>query len=174
MFQPVIPTSGLAGWNFLQRTYDTQIQTFSESPLQSRSVDYFRENIGEVASASDLVSDRRLLEVALGAFGLQDDIDNRYFVQKMLEEGTSSPDALANRFSDRRYSDFAEAFGFGPGETSRVGDADLSDEIVGAYLADATSGPNGPEPVHFREAFRTRGPSNYAHGKQEGQSAAPE
>lgn len=38
--------------------------------------------------------------------------------------------------------------------------------IVGAYLADARPGPNGPEPVHFREAFRTRGPSNYAHGKQ--------
>ena len=38
--------------------------------------------------------------------------------------------------------------------------------IVGPYLADAKAGPNGPEPVHFREAFRTRGPSNYAHGKQ--------
>ncbi|MDO8882342.1 MAG: DUF2849 domain-containing protein [Pseudotabrizicola sp.] len=38
--------------------------------------------------------------------------------------------------------------------------------IVGAYLADAKAGPNGPEPVHFREAFRTRGPSNYDHGKQ--------
>ncbi|MEM6609851.1 MAG: DUF2849 domain-containing protein [Pseudomonadota bacterium] len=40
-------------------------------------------------------------------------------------------------------------------------------EIVGAYLADATAGPDGPVPVHFREAFRTRGPSNYRHGKQE-------
>ena len=38
--------------------------------------------------------------------------------------------------------------------------------VVGAYLADAKRGPNGPEPIHFREAFRTRGPSNYAHGKQ--------
>jgi hypothetical protein len=38
--------------------------------------------------------------------------------------------------------------------------------IVGAYLADAKPGPNGPEPVHFREVFRTRGPSNYLHGKQ--------
>ena len=38
--------------------------------------------------------------------------------------------------------------------------------VVGAYLADATAGPDGPEPVHFREAFRTRGPSNYLHGKQ--------
>lgn len=39
--------------------------------------------------------------------------------------------------------------------------------VVGAYLADARPGPNGPEPIHFREAFRTRGPSNYPHGKQE-------
>lgn len=37
---------------------------------------------------------------------------------------------------------------------------------VGVYLADAKSGPNGPEPVHFREEFRRKGPSNYAHGKQ--------
>lgn len=38
--------------------------------------------------------------------------------------------------------------------------------VVGAYLADARRGLHGPEPTHFREAFRTRGPSNYAHGKQ--------
>ena len=38
--------------------------------------------------------------------------------------------------------------------------------VVGAYLADAKAGANGPEPTHFREAFRTRGPSNYPHGKQ--------
>ncbi|WP_102109233.1 DUF2849 domain-containing protein [Oceaniglobus roseus] len=41
------------------------------------------------------------------------------------------------------------------------------DVAVGAYLADAAKGATGPEPVHFREAFRTRGPSNYPHGKQE-------
>ncbi|TMV82769.1 DUF2849 domain-containing protein [Thioclava sp. BHET1] len=44
-----------------------------------------------------------------------------------------------------------------------------ADTVVGAYLADAKAGPNGPEPIHFREVFRTRGPSNYLHGKQEAQ-----
>ena len=38
--------------------------------------------------------------------------------------------------------------------------------VVGAYLVDAKAGDQGPEPTHFREAFRTRGPSNYDHGKQ--------
>ncbi|TDL79468.1 DUF2849 domain-containing protein [Palleronia sediminis] len=41
-----------------------------------------------------------------------------------------------------------------------------ADRVVGVYLAEAAPGPDGPEPVHFREAFRTRGPSNRAHGKQ--------
>ncbi|MEO9825007.1 MAG: DUF2849 domain-containing protein [Paracoccaceae bacterium] len=40
------------------------------------------------------------------------------------------------------------------------------DVVVGVYLADAKQTPNGPAPTHFREEFRTRGPSNYPHGKQ--------
>ena len=44
------------------------------------------------------------------------------------------------------------------------------DEIVGVYLADITPGAGGPQPSHFREAFRATGPSNYDHGKQAGPS----
>ena len=36
--------------------------------------------------------------------------------------------------------------------------------VVGAYLADVKEGPDGPEPVHFREAFRASGPSTYTTG----------
>lgn len=51
--------------------------------------------------------------------------------------------------------------------TIRLLDAERQGNIVvGVYLADAKDGPNGPEPVHFRETFRSRGPSNYHHGKQ--------
>lgn len=41
------------------------------------------------------------------------------------------------------------------------------DSIVGAYLADVKIDNAGkPVPAHFREEFRTKGPSNYFHGKQ--------
>ncbi|MGJ8546741.1 MAG: DUF2849 domain-containing protein [Sulfitobacter sp.] len=40
-----------------------------------------------------------------------------------------------------------------------------ADRVVGVYLTEMD--PAGPSPVHFREAFRAKGPSNYAHGKQE-------
>lgn len=51
--------------------------------------------------------------------------------------------------------------------TIRLLDAEAqSNVVVGVYLVDAQESANGPAPTHFREAFRTRGPSNYAHGKQ--------
>ena len=39
-------------------------------------------------------------------------------------------------------------------------------QVVGVYLADVKIEGGAPVPVHFREEFRTRGPSNYFHGKQ--------
>lgn len=130
MYQPVIPMDGLAGWRFLQRTYDSQFETFAKSAELKRDTAYFRENIGAVTSAEELVSDRRLLTVTLGAFGLQDDIDNRFFIRKMLEEGTTNEDALANRFTDPRYKEMSEAFGFGPGEFLKVGEPGFVEAIV--------------------------------------------
>ena len=51
----------------------------------------------------------------------------------------------------------------------RLLDAEMQpDRVVGPYLTDVKAGPAGPEPTHFREAFRSRGPSNYHHGKQAG------
>jgi hypothetical protein len=41
-----------------------------------------------------------------------------------------------------------------------------TDAVVGAYLANVKLVNNALEPTHFREEFRTTGPSNYAHGKQ--------
>lgn len=121
-FQPVITGGGIAGWQFLQRTYDAQFQAFSQAPVLERDTDYFAEKIGSIQSAEDLVSDRRLLSVALGAFGLTDDLDNRYFIRKILEDGTGSNDSLANKLTDNRYRQLSDAFGFGPGETVKTGD----------------------------------------------------
>lgn len=137
MFNPIIPSSGLTGWRFLQRTYDNQLENFSNSSQISRNTEYFLEKIGEVKSAEDLTSDRRLLEVALGAFGLQDDIDNRYFITKILEEGTTADDSLANRFSDNRYRDFSAAFGLGPGETSQTGKEGFAEDLVARFQANS-------------------------------------
>ncbi len=111
-FQPVLPASGNLGWTILQKTREAQQNAFDESALIARETQYFSEEIGSVTSAEDLVSDRRLLSVALGAFGLDDDINNTFFIRKVLEEGTLDPEAFSNRLADKRYAAMSEAFGF--------------------------------------------------------------
>lgn len=111
-FQPVIPLSGYTGWRFLQRTLPAQKEAFNNSADLKREIAYFRDSIQSVKTAEDLVSDRRLLRVALTAFGLEGDLDSRFFVKKILEDGTSDTKALANRLADSRYKDFSDALGF--------------------------------------------------------------
>jgi len=96
-FQPVVPLSGYAGFAFLERTLETQQQAFNSSASIQRDTEYFLENIEKVETAEALVNDRRLFTVALGAFGLSDDINNKFFLQKVLEDGTLDPDALSNK-----------------------------------------------------------------------------
>lgn len=112
-FAPVVPLAGIAGWQFLQRTQESQFEAFERSPQLARDVENFRENIWRVSSAEQLVNDRQLFQVALGAFGLEDEIDKKFFLQKVLEEGTDDPDSFANSLVDPRYRELSEAFGFG-------------------------------------------------------------
>ncbi|MCV6591652.1 MAG: DUF1217 domain-containing protein [Silicimonas sp.] len=111
-YQPILPMGGNLGWSFLKNTREAQQDAFDNSTAVKKNTDYFAENIGKITSAEELVADRRLLTVALGAFGLSEDIDNKFYIKKVLEEGTLDPESFANRLADKRYFAMAEAFGF--------------------------------------------------------------
>lgn len=132
-YTPIIPASGYAGWKLLNRTMVAQKTAFTSSAEMQRDEDYFREKIGSIKTAEELVSDRRLLKVALGAFGLEADIDNKFFIRKILEEGTLDSGDLANKLADKTYLKLSQAFGFGDYTTPRTVLSDFADEILAAY-----------------------------------------
>ncbi|MBN2906221.1 MAG: DUF1217 domain-containing protein [Rhodobacteraceae bacterium] len=134
-FQPVLPMGGYVGWRFLERTMERQQTAHDQSPALVRDLDYFAEKIGSIDSAEALVADRRLLKVALGAFGLQDDISNTFFIRKVLAEGAVAPDALANKLADKSYLNMAEAFGFGGNAPPGTQTEGFADKIATAYRA---------------------------------------
>lgn len=73
----------------------------------------------------------------------------------MCEDGWTPDPAQATLFEDEAIAELAML--------QAIGQDDL---VVGPYMVEARRGPNGPEPTHFREAFRQKGPSNYFHGIQ--------
>jgi hypothetical protein len=134
-FTAAVPFAGYAGWAFLRRTQAAQTEAIAASPVNARDEAYFREKIGSIRTAEALVDDRRLLRVALTAFGLEADLDSRFFIRKVLEDGTLNTDALSNRLADSRYRDFSAAFGFGDFATPRTVLSDFPDRILGPWRA---------------------------------------
>ena len=69
----------------------------------------------------------------------------------------------------RNHSEAVVAFSQDAAESLLAAATGQQDRVVGPYLAEAVMDEDHrPRPVHFREVFRTRGPSNYFHGKQAG------
>ncbi|NOR61876.1 MAG: DUF1217 domain-containing protein [Rhodobacteraceae bacterium] len=130
---PSAPIGGIAGWRFMQRTQESQQAAFTASPALDRELTHFKENISKIESAEDLVNDYTLFKVALGAFGLEDNVADKFFFKKVLEEGSEDDGAFALKLTDTRYREFAEAFGFGNAGGSRVGESDFAQKITEAY-----------------------------------------
>lgn len=132
-YSVILPTTGYAGWTFLKRTEDSQKQRLATDAALKRDEDYFRAKIGGIKTAEELVSDKRLLRVALGAFGLSDDLNSTYFIRKVLEDGTLDTAALANKLSNKQYAALSSAFGFGDYTTPSTQLSDFADKILAKY-----------------------------------------
>jgi Protein of unknown function (DUF1217) len=132
-FQPVLPLQGFAGWSFLKRTMPRQLVAQQKAPALQRDETYFRDKIGKVTTAAQLVSDKRLLRVALTAFGLEGDLNSTAFIRKILEGGTLKEGSLANKLADKQYRNFSSAFGFGDYSVPRTKISTFPDEILDRF-----------------------------------------
>jgi len=134
-FTPAIPLGGVAGLRFLERTGDAQRAAHANSPEIQRDIAYFAENIGNVKTAEDLVSDRRLLKVTLGAFGLGDEIDKRAFIREILQDGVETPGTLGSRLNNQNYIDMAKTLRFDRESGPRIVFSAVQEEITSKYLS---------------------------------------
>lgn len=124
-------SGGYLGWKLLQRTSERQREIFEKDPQIQNSRDYFAQNISAVKDADDLVSNYKLLSVALRAFGLDDDLNNRAFLKKVLESDPSDSKSMVNRLTDKRYLQLNQAFGLNAsdGDAAKTIDIDGISEL---------------------------------------------
>jgi hypothetical protein len=152
-FQPALPLGGVAGWGFLQRTKARQEAAFAASPVRQTEIDRFSARFEKINSAKDLVKDRATLRVVLGAFGLQDDLQNRAFIERVISEGVADRRALANRLADKRYAALATGLEhLGPNGSGKP-DRALTKRIGADYLARSFEVAVGEQSQTFRLAL---------------------
>ncbi len=154
-FAPILPLSGTAGWALLKRTMAAQSATLNATPEMARDANYFSANIGKITSADQLVNDRRLLKVALGAFGLEGDIANKAFIKRVLTDGTQSKTALANKLADKRYAQLSAAFGFDQ-KTPATQGVNFATKVLAAYKARSFETAVGNQDENLRLALNAQ------------------
>ena len=127
MVQPAIPMSGLAGWSFLQSTYNRQLETFSDSASVKNDRAYMAEKLSKPVSLDDFMSDRRLLRVTMTAFDLGGEEWKGGFIRKVLEEAATPDSTFLERLNNPAYTKFAQTFAFEAGTLSL--DADKIEQL---------------------------------------------
>lgn len=132
-YTPTISGTGLVGWQMLQATMSSQRTAFNNSAEITREASYFQEKIGSISSAEELVNDRRLLSVALTAFGMPDEIDRKHLIQRIIQEGVDNDDALANKLGDSRYITLAQTFDFEEVTKHRTQENGFGESIFSSY-----------------------------------------
>lgn len=135
-FQPLVGQGGYAGWRILSRTVDKQTALIAREASVARDTNHVQAKIETLKNPDELLSDYRLLKTTLSAFGLEADVNKKFFIRKVLESDLTDPKSLANRLSDKRYRNLAESFGFATKLNTRPKGlaADITQRHVAAEL----------------------------------------
>ena len=118
------------------RDQDRVIERIRTDPVNNRLADYYRQNIGKVSSVEEFMGDYKLYSYAMTAYGLEDQIDSRALIKKVLNSDLADNDSFANKLSDERYRDFAKAFDFVSASTETEPTAQSNAQLqvmVGGY-----------------------------------------
>ncbi|MEM9809760.1 MAG: DUF1217 domain-containing protein [Pseudomonadota bacterium] len=79
-----------------ERTYGRPLGQVDRETIEPRSAiaretAYFEANIAKVSTGKELVRDDRLYQYALTAFGLTDQVNNKEFIENVLDQGVFDP-----------------------------------------------------------------------------------
>lgn len=104
--------STLLQLDFLNRTRETQLDRWRASPMETRAIDKFKEGAREIHSLDDFMKNDAVYNFVMKAYGLEEMAFAKAFIRKIVEEGTSDPDSMANKMIDPRYKELAKDLGF--------------------------------------------------------------
>lgn len=141
-----------ATFQSLQATRDVRFEQFKNDPVIKREVEYFLENAGSVDTVDDFMADRRLLQVTLSAFALEEEIQFPARIRAVLTEPLSDEDALANKLLDPRFKEIAEEMAFATLGTGKLKLNFFRQEIIDRYLTNEFEKSLGALNPALREA----------------------
>ena len=108
---------------------------------------YYQANIGNVTSVDDLINNKRLLNYALTAYGLDPNIMSDTTIRQVLTSDLSDPNSVANQLPNVSYQALASAFSFNTDGSVNGTSPQSSDQVANVvyqYYEASGSGTSAP------------------------------
>jgi len=121
-------------YNMTMRDYTKSLETTASDPSVARESKYYLDNISKVKSIDDFINNTRIFNYAMKAFGLSEMTYAKGMIRKVLEEGTSDSNSLANTLNDSRYKALAETFNFVVTGTDTTNTTATGQSVVDKYV----------------------------------------
>lgn len=87
----------------------TELTTVKETASEAAS--YYQENIQAVETVDDLLSDRGIIDVVIGAFGLDETVSDD-FLKQIFDSDLSDPKSFVNQQSSNKWAELLASFNF--------------------------------------------------------------
>ena len=101
-----------ATYRLIAGNLDRSLAMTQAEPPVARETEYYLKTIGGIRGIDDFISDTRVFNYAMRAFGLDDMVHAKAFMRKVLTEGIEDEAAFARRLADDRFLTFALTFDF--------------------------------------------------------------
>lgn len=154
-----------ASFDLFTRDIDRTRARITAQPEVAREIEYYKETIGSIKSAEDLIANTRLFEFTMTAMGLGEMAYAKGFMAKVLKEGVDDESSFANSLSDSRYREYAEVFNFVAFESATTSFSRVQDGVVDKYIQQTLEEQAGQDNNGVRLAiyFERKAPeiSNY-------------
>ena len=121
--------AGLAGWNLLQTKSASDFPALTNDPVVKREIAYFEKNAPKATTAHALLSDPRLQDFVLTAFGMSSESGMTALLEKVLNSNPADTKSFAAQMSDSRFTQLASAFNYGGAYTPAQPPAASSAEV---------------------------------------------
>jgi Protein of unknown function (DUF1217) len=87
----------------------TELTTTKEAASEAAS--YYQENIQSVQTVDDLLSDRGIIDVVIGAYGLDETVSDD-FLKQIFDSDLSDPKSFVNQQSSSKWAELVASFNF--------------------------------------------------------------
>jgi hypothetical protein len=145
--------SSVVQYRVVNSQRDRVMAQFEKLPQVKTAIADFQKKASGITNVDQLLKDRRSLEFVLSAFQLEDQINSRAIIKKVLTEDPAASGSLANMLSDPRYKAMAKAMQpLGEGKKP-FANAEFMKQMISGYQTNAFEKFQGEQTPGLREAM---------------------